>query len=99
MNHVSMCDIRESVDVNLKGKRKIKCHVDESHFVTVSKRKKRYYVKIKKGKRDISLSPEMWAVICDLKETVLLCCNFLETSSFFFFLKKRPVSVELQETI
>lgn len=61
MNHVSMRGIRESLDVNWKGKRKIKCHVDESHFVTVSKRKNRYYVKIKKGKRYISRN-----VGCDL---------------------------------
>lgn len=75
-----LCGIIESVDVDWKGKRKIKCHVDEPHFVTVYKRKNRYYVKIKKGKQYISLSPEMWAVFYDLKETVLLCCNFLETS-------------------
>lgn len=80
MNHDSMCGIRENVNVNWKGKRKIKCIIDETHLVTVSKRKHRYYVKIKKGKRDPSLSPEMWSVVCDLKETVLLCCQFLETS-------------------
>ena len=69
----------ESIDVRWKAKRKIKCTIDASHLVTVSRRKNRHYIKIRKGKRDISLSREMWSVFCDMKETVLLCCSFLET--------------------
>lgn len=65
------------IKVEWKGKRKIK---NQDHSVTVSRRKKRYYVKLKKGRRDISLSPEMWAVLCDLKEVVMLCRTFLETT-------------------
>lgn len=65
------------IKVEWKGKRKIK---NQDHPVTVSRRKKRYYVKLKKGRRDISLSPEMWAVLCDLKEVVMLCRTFLETT-------------------
>lgn len=65
------------IKVEWKGKRKIK---NQDHSATVSRRKKRYYVKLKKGIRDISLSPEMWAVLFDLKEVVMLCCTFLETT-------------------
>lgn len=74
-----MAGLLESVDVSWKAKKKIKCTIDASHLVTVSRRKNRFYIKIRKGQRDISLSPEMWNVLCDLKETVLLCCSFLET--------------------
>lgn len=75
-----MSVLSDSIQVNWKAKRKIKCVIDAVHFVTVSKRKNRYYIKLRKGKRDISLSPEMWNTLCDLKETVQLCCTFLETS-------------------
>lgn len=68
------------IKVEWKGKRKIKCVINQDHSVTVSRRKKSYYVKLKKGRRDISLSPEMWAVLCDLKEVVMLCRTFLETT-------------------
>lgn len=65
------------IKVEWKGKRNFK---NQDHSVTVSRRKKSYYVKLKKGRRDISLSPEMWAVLCDLKEVVMLCRTFLETT-------------------
>lgn len=46
-----MAGLLESVDVSWKAKKKIKCTIDASHLVTVSRRKNRFYIKIRKGQR------------------------------------------------
>lgn len=61
------------------SKRKVTIKLSNYHHVSVFQNgEKETVVNVRKGTRSVSLSKETLAEICDLKETILLCCSFVE---------------------
>ncbi|XP_069108991.1 uncharacterized protein [Argopecten irradians] len=65
-------------EVDWTSRNKVRCVINENHCLTISRRKTKCWIKIRKGKRDLALSPEVFSTLCDLKESILLACAFVE---------------------
>lgn len=56
----------------------VECKIDEKHTLILKKTEKNCYVILKKGKSQVKLTTELFELLCDLKESVLLLKSFLE---------------------
>lgn len=64
------------------NKRKINISLDSYHHVSgFQNGAGQTVIYIRKGTRSVSVSKSTLLDICDLKETLLLCCSFVETSN------------------
>ena len=60
-------------------KRKINLILDSNHQLSISKNVDgETVINIRKGTRSVSLPKDVLIEMCDLKETLLLCCSFVD---------------------
>jgi len=81
--HVQMQGAMESVDISgdndLINKRKVNFNLDGSNHVSVFQNEAgRVAVNIRRGTRSVTISKETLLRIFELKETLVLCCNFID---------------------
>ena len=64
------------------NKTKINISLDNYHHVSVFQNDAgQTVINIRKGTRLVSVSKSILLFICDLKETLLLCCSFVEANN------------------
>ena len=64
---------------SVRQKRKVNFTLDEHHHVSVFQTgQAETVINVRKGTRSVSISKSALLGICNLKETLLLCCSFIE---------------------
>lgn len=62
-----------------QNKRKVNLCLGQQRYVTVFKNDlDETVINIRKGTRSVTISKNFFSQICDIKETILLCCSFTE---------------------
>lgn len=63
----------------INNKRKVSLNIDGNHYVSAFKNEEgQVVVNIRKGTRSVTVLKEVMLQICDLKETLFQCCNFVD---------------------
>lgn len=64
-------------EIKFKGKCKVVMTLKDDYSVLVARRRDKLSICINKGARNLSLSEDFLQELCELKESILLCCSVL----------------------
>ena len=60
-------------------KRKVNLCMGDQHYISVFQNENNEtFINIRKGTRSITISKAFFSEICDLRETIILCCSFVD---------------------
>lgn len=78
--HINISSRPGSDEIELTNKRKVSMNIDGCHHVSVfANEESQVVVNIRKGTRSVTITKEVMLQICDLKETLIKCCNFIDS--------------------
>lgn len=67
----------DSDALKVKGRSKVILKLQNGYSLIVTRRRDEVFISIKKGSRNISVSEQFLQELCELKESIQLCCAFV----------------------